>query len=222
MRRLLSIYFLFVGVACVGAMFKDFRFILFAIPHIALGVLLWNLADRKKKEKESDIPDQKWVLRDQPTVPPVLPVKESTEENTFKVAGVTKYKGNIESLGYYNEDFVKKDSALLKEYYPGDIICEYLFTKDYHVDLIPEPENPHDKNAIKVVINNVHVGYIAKTRTSTVRKLISGPYAAKAEIKGGRRKKVRDDIGSYDASEREAFISGDDINYYIRLHISSR
>jgi len=31
-----------------------------------------------------------------------------------------------------------------------------------HIDLVPEPTNPYDANAIKVVINKVDAGYIAK------------------------------------------------------------
>lgn len=34
--------------------------------------------------------------------------------------------------------------------------------------LVPEPDNPHDKNAIKVVIRGVHVGYVPAVKCSEV------------------------------------------------------
>jgi hypothetical protein len=37
------------------------------------------------------------------------------------------------------------------------------------VTLVPEPDNAFDANAVKVIWNGVHLGYIPKTETSTVR-----------------------------------------------------
>ena len=38
------------------------------------------------------------------------------------------------------------------------------------VDLVPEPDNAYDPNAIKVLWNGVHLGYIPKTETATARQ----------------------------------------------------
>lgn len=38
------------------------------------------------------------------------------------------------------------------------------------VTLVPEPQNPYDANAIKVLHGDVHLGYIPKTETATVRQ----------------------------------------------------
>lgn len=40
-------------------------------------------------------------------------------------------------------------------------------------DLIPEPENEHDPNAIKVVVNGRHIGYVPADLCIEVRKLLS-------------------------------------------------
>lgn len=37
------------------------------------------------------------------------------------------------------------------------------------VTLVPEPDNAYDPNAIKVLWNGVHLGYIPKSETETVR-----------------------------------------------------
>lgn len=41
-------------------------------------------------------------------------------------------------------------------------------------ELIPEPENLHDPNAIKVLIDGYHVGYIKSGSCAHVRQLIDG------------------------------------------------
>ena len=38
------------------------------------------------------------------------------------------------------------------------------------VDLVPEPTNPYDKNAIRVEYNRHHVGYVAKEDTYRLRR----------------------------------------------------
>lgn len=78
-------------------------------------------------------------------------------------------------------------------------IYEYSFNPS-SVLLVPEPENEHDPNAIKVIIDNVHVGYIKKGSCSHIKKLISSCAISSisAMIIGGRSKYVHctDDAGS--------------------------
>lgn len=38
------------------------------------------------------------------------------------------------------------------------------------VDLVPEPTNPYDKNAIKVEYNGHHIGYVAKEDTYRLKR----------------------------------------------------
>lgn len=39
-----------------------------------------------------------------------------------------------------------------------------------HVLLVPEPTNTYDPNAIKIVWEGIHLGYVPKTETATVRQ----------------------------------------------------
>ncbi|EOI9075135.1 HIRAN domain-containing protein, partial [Streptococcus pyogenes] len=45
-----------------------------------------------------------------------------------------------------------------------------------------EPNNEFDKNAIKVLINNIHVGYIPKKKAKKIAKLIDNGYNYRAEL----------------------------------------
>jgi hypothetical protein len=33
-----------------------------------------------------------------------------------------------------------------------------------HAEVVPEPENPHDAGALKVMLNGLHVGYVPRDR----------------------------------------------------------
>jgi hypothetical protein len=63
-----------------------------------------------------------------------------------------------------------------------------LYTGRLEVSLIPEPNNPHDPNAIKVIAceDGHHLGYIDKNMTAKVREVTHGrlPRNAWAVIDG--------------------------------------
>lgn len=70
-----------------------------------------------------------------------------------------KYKFHVAGLSYYWENYRENLNP----------------ESEFKVDLVPEPENPHDKNAIKVLLNGLQVGHVPKDKTAEVRKVL--PYA---------------------------------------------
>ena len=115
---------------------------------------LFNLF--KKKEEESVVPTM------------------SKSKNKFEkhhVAGTYYKKEEILELAEENPDYfcTKKELEEMVDSY--EKIYEYSFFPG-KVELIEEPDNEHDPNAIKVMIDNVHVGYIKKSSCSHVKKLI--------------------------------------------------
>ena len=80
-------------------------------------------------------------------------------------------------------------------------VYEYTFDPQ-RVDLIPEPENPKDPKAIKVLVDGVHVGYIKAGSCAHIHRLIRENRIESIEprILGGKYKAVF----SYDASARKA------------------
>lgn len=104
-----------------------------------------------------------------------------------KVAGVTHYKDNILSFARPNPQYsFSKKEMIAKEI---GTIYEYNF-KPGKTELIPEPTNPHDPNAIKVVIDGKHVGYIKGGSCKRVLNLLEGKRIEKIEsiIGGGKYK----------------------------------
>ena len=57
-----------------------------------------------------------------------------------------------------------------------------LEQREHSLELIEDPENKHDPNAIKVVVDGKHIGYVPKEKTAKVRKFLSKIYEISAEV----------------------------------------
>lgn len=85
---------------------------------------------------------------------------------------------------------------------------EKIFQYDFlvsKVELIPEPENEYDSNAVKVVVDDVHIGYIKKGSCSRVKNLLSSGRVTDIDcsIFGGKYKVVWDRDEGYVLEEDE-------------------
>mgnify|MGYP005810908717 FL=1 len=115
------------------------------------------------------------------------------------VTGTSHYRENIESLAVDNPFY----DSTKKELIDDSITEEKVYLYDFpvsKVDLIEEPENPVDKNAIKVICDGVHIGYIKKGSCSHVKNLLHSNRISNIgiEIYGGKYKCVYED---YDDDE---------------------
>lgn len=131
------------------------------------------------------------------------PSGTSVITETHRVAGTSYRHDEIEGLGVPNDDYDLTAAEVAETHDFGDRIYEYeFFAKP---TLIPEPENPHDSNAIRVEADGVHIGYIKAGSCSHVRKLMDagrivsmdleiygGQYKELDETENGRPKLVKD------------------------------
>lgn len=114
------------------------------------------------------------------------------------VAGVSFRQKEIEGLGFENDDF----RLSKKECIDCNIIDERIYKINFdpiNVSLEEDPENVHDSNAIKVIIDNVHVGYIKSGSCSHIKNILkSGKLInISAKIMGGDYKVIHlDEDGS--------------------------
>ena len=100
----------------------------------------------------------------------------------FKVAGVSYYKDNILELADENDDYLLlSNRELIESYDIGDKIYQYEFNPK-HVELIPDPENEYDKNAVRVEIDGLQVGHIKKGSCSQVKNLLASPDFLRVEV----------------------------------------
>lgn len=123
----------------------------------------------------------------------------------FSVAGVSFRKNEIESLAVENPDYDLTKKEILDAGIEESYIWEYEFfpTK---VEIVPEPDNPKDGNALKVIVDGQHVGYIKKGSCSQVRNLLKSEKLIEVDVTigGGRYKYVwEDDDGKYQMEKGE-------------------
>lgn len=138
----------------------------------------------------------------------------------FHVTGTSHYQKEIESLGSENYDFELSKKELIEQGFEDEKIYLYEFSPT-KIELIEEPDNPHDPNAIKVVIDDVLVGYIKKGSCSHIKKLLHSGKIKKidADIYGGKYKMLYSEFD--DEKDKEVYyIEKDKSDYYVTIEIS--
>ena len=146
------------------------------------------------------------------------PTNSAAVGETHKVAGVNYRQEAIETLGAKNPDFAKTKKTLQAEGLTDELIYEYEFAPQ-NVELQPEPGNPHDSNAIKVVVDGVHIGYIKAGSCAHVHKLLGADRIQRITcfIGGGKSKQV-----SLDEDGENYVLEQDEIPFYARLTITTK
>ena len=149
------------------------------------------------------------------------PPKPESKNKVYKVAGVSYRQDAIQSLGMKNPNFSKtrqdiQDAGLL-----GKWIHEYKFDPQ-KVELVPEPDNPYSENgdAIKVVVDGVHIGYIGNESSAHVHDLIDSNRIQRVTcfITGGRKKRYL-----RDAEETEEYtLERDEFLFWARVTITPK
>lgn len=109
-----------------------------------------------------------------------------TEKHGFSVTGTKYNQDNIKSVLKRNANYdltkvqLKKIEGCVYEY-------EQITTfKD--VQVVEEPDNEYDPNAVKVLYKGVCVGYIKKGITSRVKNLLKKPNKIELHLYGGNYK----------------------------------
>lgn len=104
---------------------------------------------------------------------------------SFEIAGMFAHEQEIKELmgkNPYLEKPRKREGSRIFVLAPYDGPCE----------LIPEPSNPHDPNAIKVVVKGYHIGYVPKIATNDVKTRLKAGQQASIKLLGGNYKMYED------------------------------
>ena len=126
---------------------------------------------------------------------PVVSVPDDSKKTTFLVAGIYyREDAVIENLLYENSDYEMRKSEIIESCMEDTYIYKYDTFYGY-ADLVPEPDNPHDPNAIKVIVNDIHIGYVPAKRTKSIKKILDGStiFEISCEIFGGPYKILPDE-----------------------------
>lgn len=117
-----------------------------------------------------------------------------------------------EGVHYFGKDNKSLKSYMLETYKP---VYKYNKLKTVDVHLLPEPSNPHDQNAIQVLVNNIFVGYIPASIAAQISTYIANPnyrYDAILTGRGGPYKTLNIETEKVISREKE-------LTYYLDLTI---
>ena len=133
----------------------------------------------------------------------------------YVVAGVSHYPDSIDALATENDDYDLSKSNLLNEGFEGEKVFRYSFHPN-SVVLQPEPTNQYDPNAVKVIVDGQHVGYIKKGSAAHIRKQLGAGNIVEvtADIGGGPWKLVTEDDDDGFTLEKGEY------NYWVDLSIT--
>lgn len=122
-----------------------------------------------------------------------------TRTETFHVAGTSYRADAIQTLGKENDDYNLTKKELIDAGLEDKAVYKYYFPLQNSL-LLPETDNPHDPNAIKVIVGGVHIGYVKAGSCAHVRNLLNSDKVSSygVDIKGGPYKRVyEDEDGKY-------------------------
>lgn len=194
---------------------------LFAI----IGAVCLYFAIMYRKIYKSNIPKKEIpTVSITPTVIPSEPIRKTqtvepiSNIKNHKVTGVSHYTENILSLASENIDY----SYGKREIIDNDLYGSRIYQYDFYItktELIPEPTNPYDPNAIQVIMEGKLVGYIKAGSCRHILKLIKENRIEKitGEIYGGKYKLV-----IYDEEDNTySYITGSS-EYGVRVSIEEK
>lgn len=145
-------------------------------------------------EKEESAASPEPVKEEHSAAVPGVSVPSDSKKTTFLVAGIYyREDAVIDNLLYENSDYEMRKSEIVESGMEDTYIYKYDTFYGY-ADLVPEPDNPHDPNAIKVIVDNVHIGYVPAKRTKSIKKIIESNNVIEisCEIYGGPYKVLPD------------------------------
>lgn len=196
-----------IGIMVIIAIIDYFKVFFIALAVLtALGFIAYKIYKKKKitslPEPTIEPPITAPVPDSAPArapVPEPMPAVKTISEpetvvNSYEVAGVVFYLDNLLSMAEPN---------YLYEYKKQDLIdtCNYdvnvykTVVNATNLELTHEPDNPHDPNAIKVLLDGKLVGYIAAKDCKHILEIMDNDLfvSATCEVYGGKYKRVNED-----------------------------
>lgn len=149
---------------------------------------------------------------------PVAPLPP--QPKTYRVTGIQHYMDNLLNLAVPNDDYTLSKRDLIDLGLTDERIWEHIFCAST-ANLVPEPDNPHDPRAIKVVAEGEHIGYIKAGSCAHLLKVIRENRILKieCEIAGGPYKRIDEDY-DYDKDKEVYTLERGTTPYFATLYIT--
>lgn len=149
-----------------------------------------------------------------------MDIKTKTSKEHHKIAGTSYRQKEIKSLGSENFEYQMSKTDIIDCGMEGVKIYELYFAPS-KVELIEEPDNKYDPKAIKVIVDDIHVGYIKKGSCSHIKKLLKDDKIASisANIFGGKYKLVYSDY-DYDKDKDIYTMEKGIMDFFVSIDIT--
>lgn len=112
---------------------------------------------------------------------------------SFNAVGLNYRLENLLSVAEQTRAFNFSDEKFLEKYPDGSKVYKYYFN-GLSGSLVPEPTNPHDPNAIKVMFGGAHIAYVPADLCLDVLDYLKQGYTPEVIVKGGAYKYVEDGV----------------------------
>ena len=124
-----------------------------------------------------------WIVDIMRVIPSINFQKEN---NIIKIGivGEAYRKRDICSVVSGNRMYNLPDNEFIEKFEVRKNVYRYKY-RETDATLVPEPTNPHDHNAIKVMIDNFHVGYIPAEMCVELKNKLKSIKLVTAKIYGG-------------------------------------
>lgn len=188
-------------------------------------ILIVNLI-KEKKTLEIPSPASSSPTVSAPTVidttPSEVPMVADRKSKTYKVTAMQHYMSNIMKLASENFNYDNNKQDLIDRGLTNERVWKYEFHPS-SVKLVPEPTNPHDKNAIMVLVDGEHVGYIKAGSCAHLLKVINEGRIAdiKCTMGGGPYKYV-DEEYDYEKDKTVYTMDHSTCPHFVHLEISEK
>lgn len=180
-----------------GKVFKAIGYIILSPFILTYYVCVWPFiaiakAAKKKKQGAGNAPSRATAYS-APGAAVSLPY-------SFRAKSWYAHKRAITSVCRRVPAFQQSDEEFLRKHSSDRRVWQFKFT-DAAGELVPEPTNEADPNAITVVVAGQTVGYVPREQTAAVCSLMRQPHEVTVSIHGGPWKRNNGglvEVGEYD------------------------
>lgn len=144
-----------------------------------------NVESSRETEPEAKTTKQKWNNKLHIYDTPL----DGCVQKMYHGAGMTHYMDALMEIAEENSNYTCTKRELKQFLLVNQRVYQYNFHVNT-IDLVPEPENKYDKNAVKIILNGHHVGYIRSDETEGIVDLFNSDRVKRLQVvvEGGKYK----------------------------------
>lgn len=156
-----------------------------------------EVAPKAKLKTEPEV-EQKW----NPKIGVYDTPLAGCEQLVLHGAGMEHYMSALMEIAIEDLDYTCTKSEMKRFLIINRRVYQYKFNPT-SINLVAEPENAYDPNAVKIVLNDRHVGYVRASETNGAVDLFNSERVKRVQvsIRGGKYKILLGDGTYFDGSE---------------------